>query len=171
MELNNPTLNMTVIFGLSIEVYFILLLIAIPTFLFWKWLFKKYIKANQTRKLATYLATLIATPIIYVGLIALFIFGISYEPDKKFNKSQWLANKEERYLMANDIIEEKMLLGKDTNQVKQIVGTPNWKDNTTQQWTYDMGTGTGGLGFLFHNLIVTFNNNKVTAVKHVKIQD
>jgi hypothetical protein len=165
------------IFGLSIEVYFILLIIAIPIFFFWRWLLKKYIKSDKTRKIATWSATLIATLVIYVGLIMFFMFGITYTPSKDFDKSQWLSDKEGRFKMAKDIISSKMLIGKDTNQVKELLGAPTWRSDTTFQaelmdsWFFDMGVGGGGLGFMFHNLIVKFDKNKVRAVEHGKAQD
>jgi len=100
-----PTiLDIPVIFGLSIDVYFILLIIAIPTFLFWRWLLKKYITVDRTRKIATWSATIIGTPIIYVGLIMLFMLGMSYTPSRDFDKSQWLTDREGRFQMAGDII-------------------------------------------------------------------
>lgn len=165
-------LDIPVIFGLSIEVYFILLIIAIPTFFFWRWLLKKYIKVDRTRKIATWSATLIGTPIIYVGLIMLFMFGMTYTPSKDFDKSQWLSDKEGRFQMAGDIIESKMLIGKDTTHVKQTLGEPTWGGDTTKVWSYDMGFGGGGLGFLFHHLNLKLDNGgKVTSVEHVKIRD
>ncbi|MCF1717042.1 hypothetical protein L0U88_20535 [Flavihumibacter sp. RY-1] len=170
-------LDIPVIFGLSIEVYFFLVIIAIPTFLFWRWLLKKYIKGDRTRKIATWSATLIGTPIIYVGLIILFMFGMTYTPSRNFDKSEWLTDRERRFQMAGDIITSKMLLNKDTNQVKQILGEPTWgSDSTWRQdtiniWTYEMGMGGGGLGFLFHNLIIKFDKEKVAAVEHTEIRD
>ena len=162
-------LDIPVIFGLSIEVYFILLIIAIPTFFFWRWLLKKYIKVDRTRKIATWSATLIGTPIIYVGLIILFFFGMTYTPSKDFEKSEWLTDKEGRFQMADDIIESKMLIGKDTTLVKQILGEPTWGGDTTKVWSYDMGFGGGGLGFLFHQLNLKLDSKgKVTSVEHVK---
>ncbi len=170
-------LDIPVILGLSVEVYFILLLIAIPTFFFWKWLLKKYIKVDTTRKIAIWCATLIGTPIIYGGLIALFMVGITYTPTKDFDKREWLADREERFQMAGDIISSKMLIGKDTNQVKEVLGEPQWRNDsdwrpgTKNTWTYDMGLGGGGLGFLFHNLIIRFDKEKVVAVEHAKVRD
>lgn len=169
----NPTLlDIPVIPALSIEVYFILLVIAILTFFFWSWLLKKYIKVERKRKFAAWSATLIGTPIIYVGLITLFLFSITYTPSKDFNKQQWLTKKEERFQMAGSIIKSKMLIGKDATQVKQILGNPIWGSDTTKVWIYDMGSGGGGLGFLFHNLIVKLDRNgKVDSVEHIEIQD
>ena len=163
-------LDIPVIFGLSIEVYFILLIIAIPTFFFWRWLLKKYIRVDKTRIIATWSATLIGTPIIYVGLIMLFMLGITYTPSKDFNKSQWLTDKEGRFQMAGDIISSKILIGSDTSQVKQLLGNPTWGMDNDNSFVYDMGFGGGGLEFLSHNLVVKFDNNKVVSVEHEKIR-
>ena len=165
-------LYIPVIFGLSIEVYFILFFIFISTFFFWKWILKKYIKVDKTRKIATWLATLIVTPVIYNGLIILFIFWISYTPSKNFDKSQWLTDKEERFQMADDIIKSKIIIGKDTNQVKQILEEPPWRDNKAKKWTYEMGCGGGGLGFLFHNLDLNLDKKGIViSVVHIEIRD
>lgn len=105
------------------------------------------------------------------------MFGMTYTPIKDFDKTQWLTDKESRFQMAGDIINSKMLVGKDTNQVKQILGEPTWGSNstwrpdTTNTWTYDRGMGGGGLGFMFHNLVIKFDTGKVGAVDHAKIRD
>ena len=170
-------LNIPGLFGLSIEVYFILLIIAATTFFFWRWLLKKLINDDQKRKIFTWFATIILSPVIYSGLISLLIFGINYTPSKDFEKSQWLTDREGRFEMADDIIRSKILINKDTNQVKQILGNPTWTSDTTYQkelknsWFYDMGMGGGGLGFMFHNLIVKFDKDRVVAVEHGETQD
>lgn len=128
------------LFGISIEVYFILFIIAIPTFLFWKWLLKKYIKPIKERKIATWFATIIITPILYVGLIILFIFLSTYTPNEDFDKSNWLTLREGRFQMVNEIIKSKMLIGNDTNQLKQKLGEPYLE----RQYPMDLRYGYGG---------------------------
>ena len=73
--------------------------------------------------------------------------------------------------MAGDIIESKMLIGKDAKQVRQILGDPTWGMSTDSSYTYDMGFGGGGLGFMFHRLLVKFDAKKVLSIDHVKIRD
>ena len=165
-------LDIPVIFRLSIEVYFILLIIAVPTFFFWKWLLKKYIKVDSKRRIATWIFTFITTPIIYVPLVLLFVFGLPFEPGRNFNKHEWLTDREGRFQMANDIINSKVLIGKDTTEVKQILGEPSWKENGHTMWTYDMGWGGGWMSSLFHNLNLTVDRQgKVVLVEHVEIKD
>ena len=165
-------LNIPVIFGVSLEVYFILLFIAIPVFLFWRWLFRKYIRIDNSRKISTWVATFITTPIIYVGLICLWLFWPNYTPSKDFDRSEWLTYREGRFQMAKDIIRSKLLIGKDTAQVKQILGEPTWGGDTTNVWIYDMGWGGGGLDVLFHHLNLTLDKNaKVISAEHIEIRD
>ena len=91
-------LDIPVFFGVSVEVYLILIVLSIPTYLIWRWLLKKYIKVDRTRKIATWTATIIATPLIYVGLILLWIFSISYYPNRDFDKQKWFGDKDKRYV-------------------------------------------------------------------------
>lgn len=163
-------LEIPVFFGLSIEVYIILLCIAFPTFFFWRLIFRKFIVHKVYQKAATWASTLILTPIIYTGLIAVFIYLISREPSSDFDEVKWRTDIESRFEMGDDIVESRMLIGKDTNQVKVILGQATWKDNLNKQWNYNMGMG-GGLGFLFHNLSIKFKNNVVTNVYHTRIED
>lgn len=163
-------LEVPVFFGLSIEVYFILLLISIPTYFFWCRVFKNRITDKTKRNVSVWISTIVLTPIIYVGIIGIFIYFITREPSSDFDKLKWLTDKEGRFSMGDDIVKSKMLLGKDTNQVKQLLGQPTWQDSLNVSWTYDMGFG-GGFGFLFHNLSINFDKNKVVKVEHSRIQD
>ena len=99
-----------------------------------------------------------------------FLFYIFSVPTKKFDTKVWRTETNKRFQMADNIIDSKLLIEKDTNQIKQLLGEPTERDSLTN-WTYNMGQGGGGLGFLFHSLIVSFENEKVTRVVHAKIQD
>ena len=164
-------LQIPIFFGLSFEVYLILLLISIPTYFFCRWVFRKRIADKNKRNLSALASTVVLTPIIYVGLIGIFIYFITREPSSDFDKSKWLTDKGGRFSMGDDIVKSKILLGKDTNQVKQLLGQPTWQDSLNTSWTYDMGNGGGGLGFLFHNLSVHFDREKVVKVDHIRIKD
>jgi hypothetical protein len=164
-------LEIPAFFGLSIEVYFILLCISIPTYFFWRWVFRKRIADKSKRNISALVSTIILTPLIYLGLIVIFIYLISREPSSDFDKSKWLTDREGRFAMGDDIVKSKILIGKDTNQVKQLLGQPTWQDSSNTTWTYDMGNGGGGLGFLFHNLSIQFEKAKAVKVGHIRIKD
>ncbi|MCA6438419.1 MAG: hypothetical protein IM581_00655 [Chitinophagaceae bacterium] len=170
-------LGIPVLFGYSIEVYLIQIAIAIPLFFFWKRIFKSKVRTNSARRIITWAVTLISTPIIYASLIWLFIYCISCWPTKGFDKKSWLTHKSTRFEMAGDLVNRKLLIALDTIQVKDLLGVPssvNVSDssrNNVKNWTYDMGSGEGGLGFLFHHLLIKFENGKVVAVEHVELKD
>ena len=86
-------LDIPVLFGVSIEVYFILIILGIPTFFIWSWIFKKYIRVDRTRKIWTWAATILLTPCIYVGLIMRWFFSVSYYPNHDFEKQKWVNDK------------------------------------------------------------------------------
>jgi hypothetical protein len=98
------------------------------------------------------------------------MFVITYTPEIEFEKSKWIADKANRFKMAGNIIESEMLVGKDSNQVKQIIGLPTWRSDSTYQlelrnsWFYEMGSGALGFGVKFYTLIVKFDNNKAVNV-------
>lgn len=156
------------IFGVSIEVYAILLILGVPLYFFWRWLFHKFMTTGRKRIFVIWLSTLISTPLIYIGLVLLLIFGMYSYPKRDFDKSSWFNEPEGRFEMASDLIKSNILIGKDTNQLKQILGSSNWQDDTTKEWSYEMGMGGG----YFSNILnVKFQNNKVVKVEHEKIDD
>ena len=75
---------------------------------------------EKNRGLIALISTVILSPLIYVGIIVIWIFSISYYPSNEFDKSEWDSNTEERYKMSEDIIESTMLIGKTQGKVIQI---------------------------------------------------
>jgi len=49
----------------------ILIILCLPTYFIWQWLFKKIIKNEGSRKIAVWLATLILSPLIVYGIMVL----------------------------------------------------------------------------------------------------
>ena len=45
-----PLLIIPELFGVSIEVYFILIFLSVPTYFFWRWVLKKFISDDKSRK-------------------------------------------------------------------------------------------------------------------------
>lgn len=161
-------LDIPVFFGVSIEVYFILIFLVIPTYFIWRRLLKKYIKVDRTRKVATWAATIIATPLIYVGLILLCIFSISYYPNRDFNKQKWFDNQDKRYELSKDIITSKMLIGKTKLQVRQILGDEGENKESFNVWTFGLGVRPKLFNIDDSYLQVEFDSNKVVNVQQHK---
>jgi len=131
-------IDIPIVFGLSIEVYFILLVLSIPIFFLWRALFKRFIKAEKKRKIATWLVTIITTPAIYAGIWTGIVFAMTYYPKHDFNKENWANKEDKRYEMSADIIKSRVLLNKTKSEVKQLLGG---ESNTEQsdKWYYNLG--------------------------------
>ena len=151
------------IFGISIEVYFIVAILGIPTFFIWRWLFNKFIKVKRNRKIATWTATIVTTPILYMGLILLWIFSMSYHPTQTFDKEKWFTEREKRYELSTDIIESKMLINKTKAEVRQILGDEGNLDES-DYWNYDLGFRPGIVNIDPDVLDIEFINQKVASV-------
>ncbi len=163
-------LEIPVFFGLSIEVYFILLLISIPIFFLCRMFLKNLTTDKKIKYISALVVSIILTPLIYLGLITFVFYFITREPRSNFNKSKWMTEREDRYTMGNNIVQSKILIGKDSIQVLQFLGQPNWKNSTATSWTYNMGMG-AGFGFFFNYLAIKFENNKVAKVEHIREKD
>ncbi len=62
-----------------------------------------------------------------------------------------------------------MLIGKDTSEVKEVLGTPSFGGDTTQVWFYDMGMGDG---YHSHDLRLWLDSKRrVKLVEHIKHDD
>ncbi|MFD2907622.1 hypothetical protein ACFSX9_02630 [Flavobacterium ardleyense] len=156
-------LIMPELFGISIEVYFIILILAIPTFFIWRWIFRKSIKDKRKLNIATWTATIISMPVIYLGIIILWIFSISYYPSNDFDREKWLNDKEKRYELSEEIIESKMLIGKTKAEVKQILGNEENADES-DLWNYYLGFRPQLFGIDPDVLDIEFKNGIVIKV-------
>ena len=159
----NHLLYIPELFGFSIEVYFIIIIIGIVTFFFWRWLFKKLITDTKKRKIATWFTTIFVTPVIYILIILAFVFSASYYPTHDFNKQKWVSDSEKRYELSENLIESKILIGKTKKEVTEILGEP---DGSKQEnyWSYYLGFKPSIGGIDPDYLDIEFKNDKVITV-------
>ncbi|MAX81791.1 MAG: hypothetical protein CL843_16635 [Crocinitomicaceae bacterium] len=124
---------------MSPEVPFIILVLAIPTYFICLWVMKKLkVGTDRNMKWLALIPTIIFSPVIYIGLIFIWILSISYYPEHDFDQVEWSSNIEERYTMSEDIIESKMLIGKTHEQIIEILGT-DYSSNNENRITYELG--------------------------------
>lgn len=150
-------------FGISIEVYLILIILGVPTFFFWRWLLKKFIKSNNIRKIVSWAATILVTPIIYVGIILIWFISLSYHPTHAFNHQKWISDKEQRYELSDDIIDSNMLLGKTKAEVLLLLGEEG-NAEASDNWSYYLGFKPGFANIDPYFLSIEFENGKVVRV-------
>ena len=151
------------LFGIGTEVYFILLVLGIPVFFIWQRLLKKFVKTGKTRKIATWTATIVTTPLLYAGLILLWLFSMSYHPTHDFDQQKWAADKEKRYELSADLIDRKMLIGKTKSEVRQLLGDEGNTDES-DFWNYYLGFRPGFANIDPDVLVIEFKDGKVIKV-------
>jgi len=150
---------------MSPEVPAIILLIAIPTYFASRWVLKKQnIGDKQSRKLIAIVPAVLLSPVIYVGIIMIWLFAISYYPKQEFDKAKWEKNTEERYRMSQDIINSKMLIGKSEEEVILILGEDYSRFNENEI-IYELGHVPGLLNIDPDYLSIHFENGKVVRVE------
>jgi len=149
---------------MSPEVPLIILILAISVYFLSNWILKKFKFGNdKNRKFLAIIPTIIIGPILYVGIIMIWIFSISYYPKTDFNKQKWESNKEERYKMSNDIIKNELLIGKTKDEVINLLGNEFYKYDDNHI-AYDLGFLPGLFNIDPDVLDIYFENGKVIKV-------
>ncbi|RZK53508.1 MAG: hypothetical protein EOO91_17510 [Pedobacter sp.] len=119
--------------------------------------FKKESNLHKKKTLICLALSLVLAPIFYLFYIKLFIQLITYSEDKKFNKTEWFSKTEERWKMRNDIINNNLLVNKDSVYVKNLIGLPTATLNNPRKWVYNVGQHNEGMGVIFH--YINFHTN------------
>jgi hypothetical protein len=149
---------------MSIEVPIIIIILAIPTYFICKWIIKRLkIGNDNNRKFIALIPTIILSPIIYFGLVMIWIFSVSYYPTSDFDQNEWKSNIEERYKMSEDIIESEMLIGKNRDEVINILGN-NYSTNNENRLSYELGFVPGLFNIDPDYLDIKFENEIVVSV-------
>ena len=150
------------------EVPVIILILAIPVYFLTKWIFKKLKLGNEkNRKYLAIIPTIILSPILYIGIILIWIFSVSYYPKTDFNKQEWNENKEERYKMANDIIKNEILIGKTRVEVIELLGD-DYYSHDESHIVYNLGFLPGLFNIDPDVLDIYFEKGKVIKVEQHK---
>jgi len=158
------------------EVIFIVSVIALIFDLVISKFLKNNIKDNYFRIFIGLIISIMFGIIFYVFSVAGLIYFLTKEKSRDFDKKDWILLNEDiekrlhRYEMIDDLIDSRVLIDKDSIQVKELLGKPNYKNTNENVWTYEAGTG-GGFGFVDHFLEIYYKKNKVQKIEHKRIQD
>lgn len=157
------------------EALVVMLFLGLPAFFFWRWLIGKRIEKPAIKNVYAILATIFATPVLYVILVLAWFFAASYYPKQEFDKRQWHAKIENRYEMSGDIIESKILIGKTKNEVRQLLGSEGaeehgeWgkmNNDSSDYWRYYLGFRPNILGPADPDALdIYFEDGKVVKVE------
>ncbi len=138
--------------------------LAIPLFLLSKWILtKKKIGKKSNRNLLALISSIILSPVVYVGIVLIWMSSVSYYPKQSFQKEKWDTNVEERYKMSKDIINSEILIGKTKEEVIELLGQEysTYGDNNL---TYYLGFVPGVIVIDPDVLDIYFENGKVIRV-------
>ena len=158
------------------EVIFIVSVLALIFYLVISKFLKNNIKDNYFRIFIGLIISIMFGIIFYVFSVAGLIYFLTKEKSRDFDKKDWILLNEDiekrlhRYEMIDDLIDSRVLIDKDSIQVKELLGKPNYKNTNENVWTYEAGTG-GGFGFVDHFLEIYYKKNKVQKIEHKRIQD
>ena len=131
------------------EVIFIVSVIALIFYLVISKFLKNNIKDNYFRIFIGLIISIMFGIIFYVFSVAGLIYFLTKEKSRDFDKKDWILLNEDiekrlhRYEMIDDLIDSRVLIDKDSIQVKELLGKPNYKNTNENVWTYDAGTGGG----------------------------
>ncbi len=117
---------------MGFDVILIMLVIAIVIFLIaFLILRKKQPTKNHFKNPILWITTVVSTPLIYIGLIFLWITIATYYPQRDFNQDKWIKDKETRYEYADDLVDNKKLIGQTKAQILELLGEPDYETETT----------------------------------------
>jgi hypothetical protein len=149
---------------MSPEVPLIILILAFPIYFLTKWILMRLKLGNENnRKYLAIIPTVIFSPLLYIGIIMIWLFSVSYYPKTDFNKQEWNENKKERYKMSNDIIKSEILIGKTKEEVIELLGNDSYFYDESHI-AYDLGFVPGLFNIDPDVLDIYFENGKVITV-------
>ncbi|WP_108425414.1 hypothetical protein [Flagellimonas amoyensis] len=149
---------------MSPEVPIIILILAIPSYFVCSWIIRKFkIGHERNSRQIAIVSALLLSPFVYVALIIIWVFSASYYTSNDFDKIEWDSNVEERYRMAEDIIDSKMLIGKTKSDVIQILGS-EYSISNENHLSYELGIKPGLFNIDPDYLDIKFENEVVLSV-------
>ena len=148
---------------MSLEVPLIITILAIPFYFLSKWLFRKTNIPDRNRKFIAIISALGLSTFLYVSVIVVWISVISYYPTRDFDKEVWQQDKLKRYEMTEDIIDNKMLIGKTRSEVIKLLGN-DYSGAIGRRLTYEVGHVPGLFNIDPDFLEIEFENGVVTNV-------
>jgi len=158
------------------DAFLIILILSIISYI----IFYTYLKRIRNRNYRIFISIGLSCfigIILYVFSVSLIIYALTKENHRQFERENWILVGEDmdkrlsRFEMIDDLIEIKILIKKDTLEIKQILGEPNWRDEEKNKWIYEAGTG-ASFGFIDHYLDIYYNeSHKAVKLEHREIRD
>jgi hypothetical protein len=150
-----------------IKIIMAVIILLIPIYFLFMFVFnKRNIGNKKNRKYTALIQTVMISPIIYVMVMLMWIFSISYYPKERFDNIKWNENIEERYKMSKDIIEKDILIGKTKDEIIKLLGN-GYYESGGGSISYYLGFVPGLANIDPDVLILYFENGIVIKVEQI----
>jgi len=148
-----------------------ILILAIPFYFFSKWILKKLkLGNNRNRKYFAIIPTVIVSPLLYIGIITIWLYSISYYPKTTFDKQKWDEQIKERYKMSEDIMKSEILIGKNKAEVIELLGEYFYRYDENYI-SYYLGFVPGFFNFDPDVLDIYFKNGKAVSINQRNMRE
>jgi len=144
--------------------FIILIGIGIGVFFICRRLLKERVNRASTRKILTWVITILLTPLVFAGLTWVVVFIWTYYPNRDFTQKEWKINTEKHYEYSVSIIKSKILIGKSKSQVEELLGQAGYNADP-DTWKYDLGDEPDILALSEPFLFIYFENGNVVRVE------
>ena len=135
-----------------------------------------FVKTIDNRLWLTFIVSIVITPLVYFyGVYPMINIFSNYHHEKYFSKELWQDKPALRYELSSNMIASKILIGQTKKEVSSTLGTYEWlswdvikKNHNPNKWNYAMGFEPGAFNSKKECLELTFEHNKVVAIKLYK---
>ncbi len=142
----------------------------ILAFFLCNWLLRRRIPQVKRRQTAAVVAAIVLSAGLYLCMIwALFSLMSPGEAARPFDQARWLSDTTHRFEMTDDVVKTKLLTGKDTAALLQLLGSPDIR--RPLQWEYYAGSSHAGFGIAVHYLVLDIAAGRVTTVHRQRVND
>lgn len=112
----------------------------------------------------------VLTPVIYVAIVLVTFYCVSFTPSKPFSEEQWRNQPETRVEMIDDVIRKRLLIGKTRQQVISLLGEPIDLGNghfssDKEDMIYYLGPERGLIGIDSEWLLIWLENDVVVKTE------
>jgi hypothetical protein len=145
------------------QILVLLFFVSLPSYFIWRKVLTKKFAASKYYSAILAFCVLLVSPLILFSIVLLVINIYMMDPKIPFNDSEWKIGKARNH-MVDDIIKTNILMGKDTNQVKELLGAPNIYQSENGMWTYYLASKSNGFSIRTLFLDIQIQGDKVQSL-------
>ncbi len=131
-----------------------------------------FLNTIDDKKWLSAIIAVLLTPLVYFYIwYPLSTVFLPYHHQKEFNAENWDTKPGLRYEMIDHLITTGFLIDKNHQEIKKILGNPQWltwdeatKNFNPNKWNYGLGLIPGAFSDTKEDVEITFKNNKVSNV-------